>query len=42
MSSVVDFIDEALRNAEDETVLGEIRKKVNDYMKAFPLYPEMG
>src|SRR5450755_3282259 len=42
MSSVVDFIDEALRNAEQETVLSEIRVKVNSYMKQFPLYPELG
>jgi glycine hydroxymethyltransferase len=41
MSSVVDFIDEAIQNAENETVLGEIRKKINGYMKVFPLYPEM-
>jgi glycine hydroxymethyltransferase len=42
MASIVDFIDEALRNAEQETVLSEIRIKVNSYMKQFPLYPELG
>jgi glycine hydroxymethyltransferase len=42
MASIVDFIDEALRNAEQETVLSEIRVKVNSYMKQFPLYPELG
>ena len=42
MSAVVDFIDEALMNAENEAVLGEIRIKINSYMKTFPLYPEMG
>jgi glycine hydroxymethyltransferase len=40
MSGVVDFIDEAIQNAEDDKVLGEIRKKINGHMKAFPLYPE--
>ena len=40
MSVLVDFIDESIRHAEDETTLGEIRKKINVHMKAFPLYPE--
>ncbi len=40
MSVLVDFMDEAIRHAEDETSLLEIRKKVNAHMKAFPLYPE--
>ena len=40
ISILVDFIDEAIRHAEDETTLAEIRKKVNTHMKAFPLYPE--
>ncbi len=40
MNELVDFIDEAIRHAEDEALLGEIRKKVNTRMKEFPLYPE--
>jgi len=40
MSGLVDFIDDAIQHAEDEVVLGEIRKKINAHMKAFPLYPE--
>jgi glycine hydroxymethyltransferase len=40
MSEVVDWIDEALKQAEDEQALAAIRKRVNDRMKAFPLYPE--
>jgi len=40
MSGIVDFIDEAIRNAENDEALGEIRKKINSYMKSFPLYPE--
>ena len=41
MSEIVDFIDEAIINAENEAVLGEIRKKINIRMKTFPLYPEL-
>ncbi len=40
MSAVVDFIDEAIVNAENEIVLGEIKNRINTYMNAFPLYPE--
>jgi glycine hydroxymethyltransferase len=40
MSSVVDFIDEAIINAENDVVLGEIKIRINAFMKAFPLYPE--
>jgi glycine hydroxymethyltransferase len=40
MSDIVDFIDEAIRHSEDETVLELIRKKINTHMKDFPLYPE--
>jgi glycine hydroxymethyltransferase len=41
MSAIVDYIDEALQYAEDETVLASIRKKINVHMKQFPLYPEL-
>jgi glycine hydroxymethyltransferase len=40
MTEIVDFIDEAIIHAENDAVLGDIRKKINGYMKAFPLYPE--
>jgi glycine hydroxymethyltransferase len=40
MSDIVDFIDEAIRHSEDETVLELIRKKINTHMEDFPLYPE--
>src|SRR5450755_2065996 len=39
MSGIVDFIDEALQHAEEESVLADIRKRINAHMKAFPLYP---
>ncbi|MFI5194839.1 MAG: serine hydroxymethyltransferase [Chitinophagales bacterium] len=40
MQEVVDWIDEALTHAEDEPALATIRKRVNERMKAFALYPE--
>jgi glycine hydroxymethyltransferase len=42
MSAIVDFIDDAIIHAEDDVVLGGIRKKINAHMKQFPLYPELG
>ncbi|HEY2648213.1 MAG TPA: serine hydroxymethyltransferase [Puia sp.] len=41
MSAIVDFIDEAIIHAEDDSVLADIRKKINTHMKQFPLYPEL-
>jgi glycine hydroxymethyltransferase len=42
MAVVVEFIDKALMNAENETVLASLRGDVNTFMKQFPLYPELG
>ena len=42
MSTVVDFIDKALIHADDEGVLERLAKDVNELMKQFPLYPELG
>jgi glycine hydroxymethyltransferase len=42
MEFVVDAIDRVLMNADDENVLNEVRKQVNDFMEQFPLYPELG
>lgn len=41
MEFVVNSIDEALMNADDESKLKEIKKQVNDFMSQFSLYPEM-
>ena len=38
MQAIVDFIDKALMNADDETVLATIAHEVKAYMKQFPLY----
>ena len=42
MSTVVDYIDEALRNADNEAALENLAKQVNGLMQQFPLYPELG
>lgn len=42
MQFVVDVIDEALTHAEEENYIGGIKKKVNEFMQQFPLYPELG
>src|ERR1700754_1661755 len=42
MSTVVELIDKALINAENEDVLAALRGDVNAFMKQFPLYPELG
>ena len=41
MPKVVYFIDKALMNADDETVLATIAKEVKIFMSQFPLYPEL-
>jgi len=41
MSTVVELIDKALVNAENEDVLAALRGEVNAFMKQFPLYPEL-
>lgn len=42
MDQVVDFIDKALMNADDEAYLDKLAAQVNEMMSAFPLYPELG
>lgn len=42
MEFVVNAIDNALMNADDEQKLKEIKKQVNEFMSQFSLYPEMG
>lgn len=38
MGTIVDFIDDALKHADDEKRLHSIAKEVNAFMKQFPLY----
>ncbi|MHA4846629.1 serine hydroxymethyltransferase [Flavitalea antarctica] len=42
MATVVDFIDKALMNADDEALLEKLGKDVNAFMEQFSLYPELG
>ncbi len=42
MSEVVEYIDEALKNADNEQALESVAGKVNSFMQEFPLYPELG
>jgi glycine hydroxymethyltransferase len=41
MTTVVELIDKALVNAENEEVLAAMKGDVNSFMKQFPLYPEL-
>ena len=38
MAPIVDLIDQVLSDVENETVLTEVREKVNAMMKEFPLF----
>lgn len=42
MQFIVNAIDNVLMNAEDETLIAEVKKQVNEFMHQFPLYPELG
>ncbi len=41
MEQVAEFIIEALRRPDDEARLKKIRRKVEDFCRNFPLYPEL-
>jgi glycine hydroxymethyltransferase len=41
MQFVVDAIEKVLQNADDKQLIGTVRKKVNEFMVQFPLYPEL-
>lgn len=42
MNTVVNLIDKVLMNADDEAVINACRNEVKEFMKQFPLYPELG
>jgi glycine hydroxymethyltransferase len=42
MSIVVDLIDSVLMNIDNEDKVASVNKEVHDFMKQFPLYPELG
>jgi glycine hydroxymethyltransferase len=41
MTTVVDFIDRILVNADDEAVIAAVKNEVHEFMGQFPLYPEL-
>jgi glycine hydroxymethyltransferase len=42
METVVEMIDKVLMNVDDENVIATVRADVKEFMKEFPLYPELG
>jgi glycine hydroxymethyltransferase len=42
MQTVVDFIDKALMNADDDAILAKVAAEVKSFMGGFPLYPQLG
>ncbi|MBC8034043.1 MAG: serine hydroxymethyltransferase [Chitinophagaceae bacterium] len=41
MQSIVDMMDRVLMNADDQKVIADTIQQVNEFMKRFPLYPEL-
>lgn len=42
METVVSLIDTVLTNPDDENTLQRVKEEVKEFMKQFPLYPELG
>ncbi|PZX64688.1 serine hydroxymethyltransferase [Hydrotalea sandarakina] len=42
MNFIVDAIDTVLMNADNQAIIEQTKKSVNDWMLQFPLYPELG
>ncbi len=42
MEDVVEMIDRVLMNIDDEKTIQGVKNEVKEFMKAFPLYPELG
>ncbi|HMU47023.1 MAG TPA: serine hydroxymethyltransferase [Chitinophagaceae bacterium] len=42
METIVSMLDKVLMNIDDEKIITSVRAEVKDFMKAFPLYPELG
>jgi glycine hydroxymethyltransferase len=38
MAIIVEFIDEVINNIENEKLIGQVKQKVNDMMKVYPLF----
>jgi len=42
MEFIVEAIDRALMNSDNEEIIANVKRDVNNFMKQFPLYPELG
>jgi glycine hydroxymethyltransferase len=42
MPLIVDWMDKLLMDSDNEGIIRKVRGEVNEFMKQFPLYPEMG
>jgi glycine hydroxymethyltransferase len=42
METIVAMIDKVLMNIDDEKTISGIKAEVKEFMKQFPLYPELG
>ena len=42
MQFIVNAVDNVLMNADDQMLISELRKQVNEFMSQFILYPELG
>jgi glycine hydroxymethyltransferase len=42
MQTVVDFVDRVLMKIDDEKLVNDVANDVHQFMKQFPLYPEIG
>ena len=42
METVVEMVDKVLMNLESDNTITSVRNEVNEFMKQFPLYPELG
>ena len=42
MQIIVELVDEVLMNIDDSGKISSVKNKVKEFMKQFPLYPELG
>jgi glycine hydroxymethyltransferase len=42
MQTLVDFIDRVLMHLDDEKTISSVKNDVKEFMKQYPLYPELG
>ena len=42
METIVSLVDRVLMNIDDEKTINDVKAEVKEFMKQFPLYPELG